>query len=526
MVESNVYDEVAYPGRSISYTHPDRLAVIGTLLGMKPMPVEQCRVLELGCGDGGNLLPMAEMLPGSEFTGFDYTARHVEAASEGVAALGLANIRFEQRDIRDISPADGMFDYIICHGVYSWVPRDVRDAVLRVCNENLAPQGIAYVSFNVLPGWYYRQPIRDLMRFRTRRMTDARERVQAAHEFAAFAARALPADSSPHGFIINQYVDDVRAGLDAEADARASFSLHDELAEVNDPCYFVDFIDHAGRHGLRFLADVDMQVSLPDRFPSWVNEELERVAESVEEMEQYRDMLTNRVFRRVLLCHQEVDLDRSLSLGLDTLGRFYFRTEAKLAEGASVEGDGAAEFVGPEQGKVALGHPPSKAAMAYLAEQFPRAVPFRELVEVALTRAGAEPSAQSVGPLVADLMHTFTYSDRLLSLHLLPFPGATVVSERPLATKASRWEASRGLRFVTNAAHMLAAADPVDRYLLPLLDGTHTRADLLAALRDLAERGELDPGGEADPGESVEGRLARQLDEALLDFAYHGLLLA
>jgi len=70
----DLYDEVPYPGLPLPQTHPSQLATLGFLHGLEPAPVERCRVLELGCGDGGNLIPMALDLPESEFVGIDLSA--------------------------------------------------------------------------------------------------------------------------------------------------------------------------------------------------------------------------------------------------------------------------------------------------------------------------------------------------------------------------------------------------------------------------------------------------------------------
>ena len=72
------YDEVRYPGRFYPQTSPERLATLGTLFGLNPAPVDHCRVLELGCGDGGNLLPLAELLPRSSFLGIDLARAAIE----------------------------------------------------------------------------------------------------------------------------------------------------------------------------------------------------------------------------------------------------------------------------------------------------------------------------------------------------------------------------------------------------------------------------------------------------------------
>src|SRR2546425_4756799 len=97
-------------------THPDRLATIGTLLGMNPAPVESCRVLEMGCGAGGNLIPMAFDLAGSSFIGIDLAGSAIAQGRELIAALGLKNISLQQLDVMAFPSELGQFDYIVVHG--------------------------------------------------------------------------------------------------------------------------------------------------------------------------------------------------------------------------------------------------------------------------------------------------------------------------------------------------------------------------------------------------------------------------
>ena len=84
-----IYDEIPYPNLCHNQTHPDRLAVIGRLLGMRPAPVTSCRVLELAAAKGGNLAPLAQALPGSEFVGLDYSAVQVAGGQALLAGAGL-----------------------------------------------------------------------------------------------------------------------------------------------------------------------------------------------------------------------------------------------------------------------------------------------------------------------------------------------------------------------------------------------------------------------------------------------------
>ena len=122
MTQPNVYDEIHYPTEGYRQTFPDRLATAGVLMGMQPPTVERCRVLELGCGSGENLLSMALSLPDSEFVGLDFAATSITRACAAAENCGVRNATFLQRDLLDSVADLGRFDYVIAHGVYSWTP--------------------------------------------------------------------------------------------------------------------------------------------------------------------------------------------------------------------------------------------------------------------------------------------------------------------------------------------------------------------------------------------------------------------
>src|SRR5262249_21258700 len=159
------YDEVPYTSHPFPQTHPDRLATVATLMGLRPAPVQRCRVLELGCVSGGNLIPMVATLPESRFVGLDLSLLQIESGRRQAEALGLKNVELLNRNLREVGPDLGQFDYVICHGVYSWVPPEIRDKILAICSQNLAPDGVAYVSYNTYPGWHMRGMIRDMMSY-------------------------------------------------------------------------------------------------------------------------------------------------------------------------------------------------------------------------------------------------------------------------------------------------------------------------------------------------------------------------
>ena len=180
-----------YPGHPFAQTHPDRLATVATLFGLQPAGPPECRLLELGCGDGGNLVPMAYALPGAAFTGVDLSAAALARAAAQRDALGLENLTLARADLTAL-PALGTFDYVVAHGVYSWVEPAARDALLAACRARLAPHGVAYVSYDVLPGGHLREITRQMLRWHLREIDDPAERIAQARTLltAVSSARA------------------------------------------------------------------------------------------------------------------------------------------------------------------------------------------------------------------------------------------------------------------------------------------------------------------------------------------------
>src|SRR5262245_45044045 len=86
------YEEMPYESDPLYFTHPDALGTAAFLAGISPAPIESCRVLEIGCATGGNLVPMAYALPGSRFVGVDLSPRQIEVGRAHVGALGLSNL--------------------------------------------------------------------------------------------------------------------------------------------------------------------------------------------------------------------------------------------------------------------------------------------------------------------------------------------------------------------------------------------------------------------------------------------------
>ncbi|MBN1937899.1 MAG: methyltransferase regulatory domain-containing protein [Anaerolineae bacterium] len=482
----NAYDQVPYPGLSYSHTYPDRLATVAILLGMKPTPIERCRVLELGCASGGNLIPLAYTLPESQFVGIDYSSAQIEAGKENIQALGLKNIVLEHLNILDVDQSRGEFDYIIAHGVFSWVPTQVRDKVLSICKENLTANGVAYVSYNTYPGWRQLGVIREMMLYHTREMNDPQERATRARALLNFLAEAVSPDSGAYGSLLNMYARLLQGEFKGAGERGDALLLHDELEEINQPLYFHQFMVLAKQQGLQYLGDAEFHTMVSSNFPLQVSETLEQMSNDVIELEQYMDFLRDRTFRRTLLCHDHVKISRALRP--EQVLPFYIASRTKPEPDAeAVHTVQVARFHAGSGATLSTDHPVTKEAMLYLAEIWPRSVTFDHLLATARVRLElngdrADPSwSTDAYVLSANILQAYSYSDTLVELHTYQPEMFLQVSERPIVSPVARLQA-REISKVTNLCHERVDLDDLDRHLLHYLDGRHDCASMVESL--------------------------------------------
>jgi len=521
----NIYDQVPYPSFSFTQSHPDHLATLATLLGMDPPPVEHCRVLELGCASGGNLIPMAQGLPQSQFVGIDLSARQIADGQAMADALELKNVTLKHMNILDVDVNLGQFDYIIAHGVYSWVPPTVQDKVLAICKQNLTPNGVAYVSYNTYPGWHLLGTIRDMMLYHTRPVTEPLAQAAEARALLDFLASSVPAENTPHGNLLHYYVSFIRERLLPKDDA---FLLHDELSEVNEPVYFYQFAEHAMRHGLQYLADAQFRTMLPDNFPAEVSETLRQMAKDTITLEQYMDFLRNRVFRQTLLCHQDIQLN--VWRASERLADFYVASPAlPVATEPDIYSRSVEKFRASDDAVLSTDHPVTKAGMLHLAEIWPQSVLFNTLLDEARARLNGaachEPSrmAQDTAPpgaasdvqvLGANLLRAYGYSENLLELHVYAPHFVLEISERPVVSSVARFQAQTGAK-ITNLRHERVNLDGISCHLLPYLDGSRDRAALQDVLEGLAAEGMIEVQQDDEPVKDAEQ--ARTILDGMLD---------
>ncbi len=527
------YDKVPYPTIPRVQTHPDHLAALAALFGLKSPPVQQCRVLDVGCADGSNLIPMACQLPESEFVGLDLSPRQIAAGREKAGVLDLKNLTLKSMDLLDVNGELGQFDYIIVYGVYSWVPAEVQQKILEICRQNLSPHGVAYISYNVYPGWHMHGMVRDMMLYRTRHLTEPASRVKEARAMLGFMADTVPTLSSnlsealQANHLILKSLQKVLAGQPDE------YLLHDQLETINEPLHLYQFIEQAEQHGLQYLADAESSALTTTYLPPQLAQNLQEMAGSRVELEQYMDFLYVRAFRQTLLCHQEVELQEIKPASLTAL---QIASSARpVAMQPDIRSAATEKFRGPIGTTLTASQPLSKAALLYLAEIWPRSIPFDQLLTVA--RAHVYPGIPPVYSTDRQTNDIKTLGSILLkgyALNLIEFhtynPNFTLeAGDYPLASALARFEARLG-RQVTNQRHEVIILDDdegLGYHLLPHLDGRHDRTALLEKLQKMVADGALlvPTNGTANPdGEQLDHLLAEALEYSLYKLAHEALL--
>jgi methyltransferase-like protein/SAM-dependent methyltransferase len=520
------YDEVPYHSFSFPETHPDRMATVAHLFGLTSPPVSKCRVLEIGCASGGNLAPMAALYPESQFIGIDLSARQIEDGNKFLAPLSLKNLELRHASVMDVNDSYGKFDYIISHGVYSWVPTEVQDKILSICHDNLTPTGVAYVSYNTLPGWHMRGMIRDMMRYHAMRFKEPAMRIGQARALLDFIAKSVGTNAdNPYSVLLKVETDFLKASEDW-------YLYHEHLEEINAPVYFFQFIERAQAHGLKFLGESMIRQMVPGNYPKEVEETLQRLANDIIHMEQYMDFLRNRTFRQTLLCLPAQTPQYALSP--DRLVGLHVASALKPDNpDPDVKSTAQVTFKMPVgNASVQITDPLCKNVMMELVEAWPASLPFEEVCLRARKRLNPLMTPDEVlkskdRAMIGRMFLQFYMSlvDRLVELRMCPISVANRLSDKPKVTELARAQASAG-RTVTNLKHELGNLGEFERQILRHLDGSHDKAQLADILVEMVTTNVLNAHKEGqritDPIE-VRKMIGPALDEALgrfLRFAF------
>lgn len=453
---SSPSDALLYESRPIAYTDPAAFSATAALFGCVGPAIETARVIEFGCASAGNLIPMALRYPRASFLGIDISAEEIAVGRARVAALGLGNIKLEAIDIAQFSAPKGAFDYVIAHGVLSWVPAHVRAAMFRICAESLADDGLAAISFNVLPGWRQQQIIRDICQ---RNAGEGTEAERAARARAALTQIAQGSgEAHPYGALVTQ-------AARRAANQPLSYIASEFIAEVNDLFFFEEVQRMAAGAGMHYVCEADLSQSLPEFFlpPSSLAAMRDMLDANPTRTQSLLDEVSGRTFRRAILSKRA---PRGLDVG--ALAGLHFSTQLLApAEAPGMLFTRARRSVEVADANV-------KAALLAMARAYPA------------TMAGAE-LARGAGAGFWETMLRHLAADHV-RVRRAPLAVGRADAPAPKAFALAQLEARENQPWVTTITHNFSRLSEDAQKLLPLLDGARQRAGLAAVLDGSPQR--------------------------------------
>ena len=504
------YDDCPYYSFPYHHSAPEHLAAVAYAFGLSAPDVRTARVLELGCAAGGNLIPFAVRNPQARAVGIDLSSTQVQDGCRRIERLQLGNVELLQKDLMSVTKTFGQFDYILCHGVYSWVPEAVQQAILNICRENLSADGIAYIGYKTYPGWKAHEIVRDAMLLRAHAQDEAHTRLAHGRGMLDFLHK--------HALRNSVLARAVEQDQETVQTYDAAYVIHDFLSPNNAPCYFKDFAARAESHGLAYLADAEP----PLMFATNYGDEIARLlfsecGHSQVLLEQYLDFVSDRSFRRSLLVHKERAGDISYQMQHTRLRELHVAAQLECADGEVRIDDSPQRFGASNGSVVVFDTPVAKLAADALARAWPFTLGFEELHRMVQTSlpVSAEAGNDTEGQLVA-------FFNAIVVQGIGRYRVAPYVrqAENPCVEQSARdypADLPQGQAVHTfNGWHEPVQLDPVAQYLLPHIDGSRTREALLALLKQGVAQGTLAIPRKASAVDALDDQaLAAELDRVL-----------
>ncbi|MGP1494720.1 MAG: methyltransferase regulatory domain-containing protein [Streptobacillus sp.] len=341
----NSYDELLYKSKPFSFSVPVFLQSVSTLLGLNVADSKNCSFLELGSSFGGNMISQALFNPESKFVGIDLSEEQVKIGNEIIEYIGLDNIKLYAKNILDIDEDFGKFDYITTHGVYSWVPDNVKDKILEIFKNNLNENGIGYVSYNTYPGWKKGSLLREMMVYANKYYENLPliEKVE--------RSKAIINEILDLSLTTGDSIEDKKSFkifTDKVFEKDNYYLAHEYLEIFNDPLYLHEFVDSVRNKGLEYVSDVNLRLS-------FISQYSEDFIKKIKELtlgdriikEQCIDYIFYTNFRKSLVCKGENSkiINMTESIPKTIFEQFYFRINMDDSEIERIVNEDMREYI-------------------------------------------------------------------------------------------------------------------------------------------------------------------------------------
>lgn len=522
--QSNSYDEVVYETYPYSQTHPSHLYTIGKLFGVtKCNSVSKSRILELGCACGDNIIPIAYHYPNSEVVGVDLSEEQIKIANKKKEDLQIKNIKFHHCSITDVDNSFGKFDYIIAHGIISWVDENVREKMFDILKNLLKENGIGYISYNCLPGWNMVRSIRDMMLYHSKFFDNVSDKIFQARALLNFVKEGISDAKSPYSEVIAQEANML-------ANSRDSYLMHEHLEKENFQYYFYEFMEKAEKYDLQYLADTSVSSMYLGNMPEKIRNKLGSVGNIVR-TEQYMDFVNNRRFRSTLLCNKNIKLSRTIKPeSFKDFSLLLSLLPEKPLDKVNLEN--ATESIkfylnNNKNTHISSSSPIMKAILYSFSENINYPLTPDQIIKLSNKKLKENRSNE----IKLELFHNlgrmlFSGNLDIIADPLINFTNK--VSIKPKASRLARYQILYYNQFwVTNNLHRIVNIDFLERYLLQFIDGKNSKQDLVDKMISAINEGKikLNQDSKVLKLEDMKNISEKAVNKVLQNFALNALLI-
>lgn len=281
------------------YWAPRHLQAMAYLYGVEAPNLAQARILELGCGTGDNLLPLAYAYPQAQLTGIDIEQDKIHSGQQHLQQQKLTNIQLYHADINVLLNSQlDEYDYILIRGLFAQTDLATRTALLSHCQQHLSHNGLICIGYDVYPGSKLKDGLYEALAFHAAQATTEEEQVQSMKGMQAFMQEGL---SSKHPYA-NQLSSQLN-NLDSKTDEQLYVEA---LAGLNNPCYFVEFANTLADAELCYVGDAQANTELAEYWGNHTATLCNTINPSGQKIlgQQYLDFLCGRSSRMSLLTHK------------------------------------------------------------------------------------------------------------------------------------------------------------------------------------------------------------------------------
>lgn len=282
---------------SSQYTHgfynettPAHLHWVALLQGYK-MPLERFRYLDLGCGQGFNLIQMAALHPQAEFVGVDFMPEHVANAKRLAADASISNVTFIEADFTRLAkdPCQlGLFDYVVAHGITTWVSAAVRLALFSLAQSVARPGGLFYNSYNAYPGWLHVTPFQHLL-LQYQKQLDS---FSATKKSIAVLSKLIESNGPIH-----RALPGLKTQLSTISSKDPSYVPHEYSNHSWQPVFSSEMIMLAIEHKFKFMSSATLAEVFQGCYPADLNQIIQSERDPITR-ETIRDLALFQSFRR------------------------------------------------------------------------------------------------------------------------------------------------------------------------------------------------------------------------------------